>query len=314
MCWKVLVTSRSFGRINEEPVSLLRENGIQIDFLTEPKEEDILEIIDRYDAIIVGNDKITQRMLEKAKNLKIICKHGVGTDNIDLERARESGIRVTNVPSMNSEAVADLAFGLIIDLARRISASSQRVKNGIWEPLIGVDVHQKTLGIIGFGAIGKRVAKRARGFDMEVLAYDPYIEKLSEEFSFVRLVSLEDLLKNVDFLTIHTPLTSQTKGLIGDREIAMMKKGSFIINTAREEIVNESALYKYLKEGHLSGVGLDVIDKNSHVKDLLISLDNVIVLPHIGMYSKETVNSVSMVCARNILKILHGEVPDNIVV
>ncbi|MGC8716959.1 MAG: phosphoglycerate dehydrogenase [bacterium] len=313
MCWKVLVTSRSFGRINEEPVSLLRENGIQIDFLTEPKE-DILEIIDRYDAIIVGNDKITQRMLEKAKNLKIICKHGVGTDNIDLERARESGIRVTNVPSMNSEAVADLAFGLIIDLARRISASSQRVKNGIWEPLIGVDVHQKTLGIIGFGAIGKRVAKRARGFDMEVLAYDPYIEKLSEEFSFVRLVSLEDLLKNVDFLTIHTPLTSQTKGLIGDREIAMMKKGSFIINTAREEIVNESALYKYLKEGHLSGVGLDVIDKNSHVKDLLISLDNVIVLPHIGMYSKETVNSVSMVCARNILKILHGEVPDNIVV
>ncbi|MGB9682585.1 MAG: phosphoglycerate dehydrogenase [bacterium] len=314
MCWKVLVTSRSFGRINEEPVSLLRENGIQIDFLTEPKEEDILEIIDRYDAIIVGNDKITQRILEKAKNLKIICKHGVGTDNIDLERARESGIRVTNVPSMNSEAVADLAFGLIIDLARRISASSQRVKNGIWEPLIGVDVHQKTLGIIGFGAIGKRVAKRARGFDMEVLAYDPYIEKLSEEFSFVRLVSLEDLLKNVDFLTIHTPLTSQTKGLIGDREIAMMKKGSFIINTAREEIVNESALYKYLKEGHLSGVGLDVIDKNSHVKDLLISLDNVIVLPHIGMYSKETVNSVSMVCARNILKILHGEVPDNIVV
>jgi len=115
-------------------------------------------------------------------------------------------------------------------------------------------------------------------------------------------------------LTIHTPLTSQTKGLIGDKEIAMMKRGSFIINTAREGIVDESALYKYLKEGHLGGAGLDVIDKNSPVKDLLISLDNVIVLPHVGMYSREAINSVSMVCARNIIKMYRGGMPDNIVV
>lgn len=314
MSWSVLVTSRSFGKVSDEPVNILRDSGIQVDFLTEPKEEDLLEIIDRYDAIIVGNDKITRRILEKTKNLKIICKHGVGIDNIDLESAKEFGIKVTNVPSTNSDAVADLAFGLILDLARRISTTSQRVKNGIWEPLIGVDVHHKTLGIIGLGSIGKRVAKRARGFDMNILAYDPYIDKLTDEFSFVKLVSLEDVLKDADFLTIHTPLTSQTKGLIGDKEIAMMKRGSFIINTAREGIVDESALYKYLKEGHLGGAGLDVIDKNSPVKDLLISLDNVIVLPHVGMYSREAINSVSMVCARNIIKMYRGGMPDNIVV
>ncbi len=314
MPWKVLVTSRSFGKVSEEPVNILRENGFQIDFLTEPKEEEVLNIVEEYDAIIVGNDKITRKILEKGKNLKIVCKHGVGVDNIDLESAKELRIRVTNVPSANSDAVADLAFGLILDLARRISTTSQRVKSGIWEPLIGVDVHHKTLGIIGFGAIGKRVAKRARGFDMNILAYDPYVNKLTDEFLFVKLVSLEDVLKNADFLTIHTPLTSQTKGLVGDKEIAMMKKGSFIINTAREGIVDESALYKYLKEGHLGGAGLDVIDKNSPVKDLLISLDNVIVLPHVGMYSKEAINSVSMVCAKNIVKMYRREMPDNIVV
>lgn len=314
MSWKVLVTSRSFGRISEEPINLLKENGIEVDFLTEPKDEAVLDIIEKYNAIVAGNDKITRKILERAKNLKIICKHGVGVDNIDLESAREFGITVTNVPSTNSDAVADLAFGLIIDLARKISITSQRVKKGSWKPLIGVDVHHKILGIIGLGAIGKRVAKRARGFDMTVLAYDPYIENLPEEFSFVKLSSLEEVLKNADFLTIHVPLTDKTKGLIGEREISIMKRGSFIINTAREGIIDESALYKYLKEEHLGGAGLDVIDKNSPIKDLLLSLEDVIILPHVGMYSRETINSVSMVCAKNIVKMLRGEIPDNIIV
>ncbi|MCX7795815.1 MAG: phosphoglycerate dehydrogenase [bacterium] len=314
MTWRVLVTSRSFGKISDEPVNLLRENGIEVDFLTEPREEDVLKVIEKYDAMVVGNDKITRGILEKAKNLKIICKHGVGVDNIDLESAKEFRVTVTNVPSTNSDAVADLAFGLIIDLARRITATSYKVKNGKWEPLVGVDVHRKILGIIGLGAIGKKVAKRAIGFDMTVLAYDPYIDNLPDEISFVRLVSLEDVLKNADFLTIHTPLTDKTKGLIGEKEISIMKKGSFIINTAREGIVDESALYKYLQDGHLGGAGLDVVDKNSPVKDLLLSLDNVIILPHMGMYSKETINSVSMVCAQNIVKMFLGKPPDNIVV
>lgn len=314
MSLRVLVTSRSFGRVSDEPVELLKENGFEVDIISEPTEERILEIIDRYDAIIVGNDKITRDILEKAKNLKIICKHGVGVDNIDLKSAEESGIRVTNVPATNSDAVADLTFGLILDLARRITSTFIRIKSGSWNPLIGVDVHHKTLGIIGLGAIGKKVARRANGFDMLVLAYDPYIEVLPEEYSFVSLVTIGEVLKNADFLTIHTPLTEKTRGLIGKKEIEMMKNGSFIINAAREGIVDESAVYDFLKSGHLGGAGFDVIDKDSPVKDLLLSLDNVIILPHMGMYSGEALNSVSMVCARNIIKQFKGEEPENIVV
>lgn len=310
MAFKVLVTSRSFGKVSSEPIDLLKKNGIEVDIVKGLKEEEIGE----YNAIIVGNDKITRGILEKAKNLKIICKHGVGVDNIDLESAKEFGIRVTNVPNTNSDAVADLAFGLILDLARRITNTFIRVKGGLWEPTIGVDVHHKILGIVGLGAIGKRVAKRASGFDMTVLAYDPYISSLPREYAFVNLVSLEDVLKNADFLTIHAPLTKETKGLIGRREIEMMKRGSFIINTAREGIVDESAVYEFLKNGHLGGAGFDVIEKDSPVKDLLLSMENVIILPHMGMYSKETINSVSMACAINIVKYLRGEDPENIVV
>lgn len=310
MAFKVLVTSRSFGKVSSEPIDLLKKNGIEVDIVKGLKEEEIGE----YNAIIVGNDKITRGILEKAKNLKIICKHGVGVDNIDLESAKEFGIRVTNVPNTNSDAVADLAFGLILDLARRITNTFIRVKGGLWEPTIGVDVHHKILGIVGLGAIGKRVAKRASGFDMTVLAYDPYISSLPREYAFVNLVSLEDVLKNADFLTIHAPLTKETKGLIGRREIEMMKRGSFIINAAREGIVDESAVYEFLKNGHLGGAGFDVIEKDSPVKDLLLSMENVIILPHMGMYSKETINSVSMACAINIVKYLRGEDPENIVV
>lgn len=314
MAFKVLVTSRSFGKISDEPLNLLKENGIDVDIFSELEEKSMLEIIHIYDALIVGNERINRDILEKAKNLKIICKHGVGVDNIDLESAKEFGIRVTNVPGVNSDAVADLTFGLILDVARRISNTFMLIKNGSWRPLVGVDVHHKTLGIIGLGAIGKRVAKRAKGFDMLVLAYDPYVDNLTEEYSFVKLTSLEEVLKNADFLTIHTPLTDKTRGLIGKREIEMMKKGSFIINTAREGIVDESAVYEYLKNGHLGGAGFDVIEKDSPVKELLLELDNVIILPHMGMYSRETINSVSMACARNIVKLFKGEEPDNIVV
>lgn len=310
MAFKVLVTSRSFGRVSSEPIELLKKNGIEVDIVKEPEEERLSE----YNAIIVGNDKIDREFMKKTRNLKLICKHGVGVDNIDLESAKEFGIRVTNVPATNSDAVADLTFGLILDLARRITSTFIRVKNGLWEPLIGVDVHHKTLGIVGLGAIGKRVAKRAKGFDMTVLAYDPYIDSLPEEYSFVNLVSLEEVLKDADFLTIHTPLTEKTKGLIGEKEIKMMKRGSFIINAAREGIVDENAVYEYLKNGHLGGAGFDVIEKNSPVKELLLSLENVIILPHTGMYSKEAINSVSMSCARNIVRYFRGEELENIVV
>jgi D-3-phosphoglycerate dehydrogenase len=314
----VLITSRSFGEVSDEPKQLLMENDIAFEFKKKHEllnEEDFLQIIDNFDAIIIGADKISGNVLKKASRLKIICKHGTGVDNIDLVAAKEKGITVTNVPALNSNAVADFTFGLIIDLLRRISTNVISVRKGEWVKTIGVDVYKKTIGIIGFGEIGKRVAKRAKGFDMNVVAYDPYITSALDDFHFVKFADMDYLLTTSDIITIHVPLNQHTINLIDENELKKMKKGSFIINTSRGGVVNEDALYKYLKDGKIAGAAFDVlksepIDKNSP----LLALENVLITSHIASYSKEAINAVSMVCANNIIKFFKGERPDYIIV
>jgi len=316
MTYKILVTSRSFGQVSEEPIKLLEQNNCSIDFKKESGlygEEDFLKVIGEYDAVIVGADHMTAKVIEAGKKLKIICKHGAGVDNIDCEKAKEMGIPVTNVPATNSDAVADFAFGLILNIARKISANAFEVKRGKWNKDIGVDVCKKTLGIIGCGAIGRRVAKRGQGFDMRVLGYDPYVKE-SANLSNISLVDLDTLIKESDFISIHVPLTPDTRNLIGSKEMQQMKKGAFIINTARGGIVDENALYQFLTNGHLGGAALDVTEQEPIQSDSpLLKLDNVIITSHIASYSKESLNAVSMACARNIIKIINNETPDNIV-
>jgi D-3-phosphoglycerate dehydrogenase len=315
MSKRVLITSRSFGQVSEEPLNILKENGIEVDFQNdEYNEEKFQSIIGNYDALIIGAHEFSPKAMEKAKKLKIICKHGAGLDNINLEAAKKYNIRVTNVPATNSNAVADLAFGLMLDVARKISFAASRVKDGLWERVIGTDVCYKTLGVIGFGAIAKNVAKRAGGFGMKVLAYDPYVTDLPDGFPHVSLVTFEDVIKQSDFISVHVPLNDATRNLIGREQMEMMKKGAFIINTSRGGIVNEEALYEYLKNGHLAGAGLDVTEKEPPTGSPLLTLDNVTVVPHIGMYSKEAINAVSVICARNVVKMLNNEQPDHIVV
>lgn len=316
MTFKILVTSRSFGQVSEEPIKLLEQNNFSIDFKQESGlygEEDFLKVIGEYDAIIVGADHMTAKVIETGRKLKIICKHGAGVDNIDCEKAKEKGIPVTNVPATNSDAVADFTFGLILNIARKISESAFEVKQGKWNKNIGVDIYKKTLGIIGCGAIGRRVAKRAKGFDMEVLAYDPYVTK-STNASDINLVDFETLIKASDFISIHVPLTPDTRNLISSNEMQQMKKGAFIINTARGGIVDENALYQYLANGHLGGAALDVTEQEPIQNNSpLLKLDNVIITSHIASYSKESLNAVSMACAKNIIKRFNYETPDNIV-
>lgn len=315
MSKRVLITSRSFGQVSEEPLNILKENGIEVDFQNdEYNEEKFQSIIGNYDALIIGAHEFSPKAMEKAKKLKIICKHGAGLDNINLEAAKKYNIRVTNVPATNSNAVADLAFGLMLDVARKISFAASRVKDGLWERVIGTDVCYKTLGVIGFGAIAKNVAKRAGGFGMKVLAYDPYVTDLPDGFPHVSLVTFEDVIKQSDFISVHVPLNDATRNLIGREQMEMMKKGAFIINTSRGGIVNEEALYEYLKNGHLAGAGLDVTEKEPPTGSPLLTLDNVTVVPHIGMYSKEAINAVSVICARNVVKMFNNEQPDHIVV
>jgi D-3-phosphoglycerate dehydrogenase len=310
MSGKVLVTSRSFGQVSDEPVKILEKNGITIDYKNKSglmEEEDFLKIIDQYDGIIIGADAFTAKVMAKAAKLKIICKHGVGLDSIDLEAAKNHHIAVTNVPATNSDAVADLTFGLIIDVTRKVSFTATQVKNKHWNKVIGTDVCHKTLGIIGFGAIGQRVAKRAFGFGMKVIVHDSFIKEPPEDFFWVKMVSLDELLCQADIETVHIPLNADTRNLIDDAQLRIMKPGSFIINTARGGIVNEAALYKYLKNGHLGGAGLDVTEQEPPDGNPLLALDNVTLVSHIASYSKEAINKVSIVCAQNIVSMLTGK-------
>ena len=315
MAKKVLITSRSFGQVSEEPLAILKENDIEVEFYNQSyDEEQFRTIIGSYDALIIGAHQFSEEAMQKAGQLQIVCKHGAGLDNIDLELARKYKLRVSNVPGTNSNAVADLVFGLMLDAARKISFAANGVKKGIWGKIIGTDVCGKTLGLIGFGAIARNVAKRAAGFDMEVIAYDPYIDTVSEELPQVRLASLDNVIEQADFLSLHVPLNDETKNLISREQMDRMKKGSFIINTARGGIVNETDLYEYLQSGHLAGAGLDVTAEEPPTDNPLVTLDNVTIVPHIGMYSKEAINAVSVVCAKNVVKMFQGETPEYLVV
>lgn len=301
---RVLITSRSFGQVSDEPLNLLTGAGFEVDFYNVKYEEkEFIQKLSGCDALIIGAHQLTEEAVAAALKLKVVSKHGTGLDNIDLDVTKKYKIHVTNVPAANSNAVADLAFSLMLDVARKTSYASNKVKKGQWPKVIGVDVYGKTLSLIGFGEIGKCVARRARGFSMNILAYDPYIKNLPDEFNFVKLATFEEALGNADFLSVHVPLTSGTRGLIGKNELKMMKKGSFIINTSRGGIVSEDDLIESIEKGHTTGAGLDVLETEPiSVGSRLAELDQVTITPHIGMYSHEALNKVSMVAAQNVIE------------
>ncbi len=314
---KVLVTSRSFGKVSEEPMRILQDAGFDVTLMgADFDEETFKAAVADYDALIIGAHKFYPEDMKKCAKLQIICKHGAGLDNIFLPEAKELGIAVTNVPAMNAGAVADLTVAHMLNVCRGVSVCSADVKAGGWKTFVGKDMYLKTLGLIGFGAIAKNVARRARGFSMQVLAYDPYVTEVPEEFKdYVRLVSFEEAVEQGDFVSIHVPLTGETRDLFNKETMARMKEGAYLINTSRGGIVNEAGLYEAVKSGHLAGAALDVTVSEPIEKDNpLLTLENVVITPHIGMYSFEAINAVSVVCAKNVVKKLSGETPDFVVV
>lgn len=306
---KVLVTSRSFGKTGSEAFDILKQAGVDYTLMgADYTDEKFEAAIADYDALIIGAHQFKTEDIRRCKKLKIVCKHGAGLDNIPLDVMRSQGITVTNVPAMNSNAVADVTMGHILNISRGISYTGAQVKNGIWKVFIGRDVYKKTLGLVGFGAIAKQVAVRARGYSMRILAYDPFVKEVPDEFKdSVSLVDFNTLVADSDFISIHVPLTEATKNLFNKDVLMMMKPEACLINMGRGGIVNEMDLYHVMKKGHLLGAALDVLENEpvepSHP---LLSLDNVIITPHIGMYSKETVGSVSIVCAQNVAAKLNG--------
>lgn len=316
--YKVLVTVRIFAHISSNPAyDIFKSKGIEV--VSNPykgkglSEDELIELIPGVHGLLSGVDQVTAKFIQATDELKVISKFGTGVDNIDINAATEKGIIVTRVPGMNSDSVADMAFALMFAIARRVTYAYDKVKNREWPLILGTEIWNKTLGIIGLGQIGKRMALRARGFNMRVLAYEiAPDEKFIEEHS-IELVDLNRLLQESDFISIHIPLTNETKDLIGKQEIELMKPDAFLINTARAGIVNEDALYDALTSGAIAGAAFDVLKDEPPTDRKLIGLENFIVTPHIAAFTKEAINNMARLSAQNVIDVLDGKIPPFVV-
>lgn len=308
---KVLIADR----IEANGISILEE-FTEVVVQTDITKEELIESIGNFDAVVVrSRTKITRDIIESADKLKVIARAGVGVDNIDVEAATERGIMVVNAPESASITVAEHTLGVIIALARKITLADKSVKEGKWEKskFVGIELFGKTLGIIGIGRIGKQVALRLKGFEMKMIAYDPYITEDEASKLGVTLVDLETLLEEADIITIHVPLSPETRHFISHRELELVKKDALLINCARGGIVDEDALYNALSEGKLGGVGLDVFEAEPPKDSPLLALDNVVVTPHIGASTIEAQQNASIIVAEEIKKVFNGESPNNLI-
>lgn len=284
------------------------------------KQGVIEKIKDKDGLICLLTDKIDAEVIDAGKKLKIIANYAVGYNNIDIEEATRRKIPVTNTPGVLTETTADLTFALILSGARRIVEADRFLRDGKfmgWEPMLflGSDVYDKTLGIVGFGRIGRAVAKRAKGFDMKTLYYEPkrLPAEIENEYG-AEYRNLDDLLKESNFITIHTPLTESTHHLISEREFSLMKKSAYLINVARGSIIDEKALVNALKKKKIAGCALDVFEREPEIESELINMPNTVLVPHIGSASIETRTNMAMIAAENIIAVLvNNKRPPNIV-
>jgi glyoxylate reductase len=311
-------------RIPDQALSLLRKERIEFSFnlKDEPPDEGSLkrEVANVDGLICLLTEKITPEIIDAGKKLRVIANIAVGFDNIDVGRATEKGICVTNTPGVLTETTADLAWSLLMASARRIAEADRYVRAGKWRIqwnlmfMTGQDVYGKTLGILGLGRIGQAVARRAKGFNMRILYYDEHRTPELESELGIKFADLETILKESDFITIHVPLTEKTVSLIGEKQLNLMKKTAVLVNTSRGPIVDDNALYKALREGRIAGAGLDVFKKEPiEMSNPLLELDNIVLLPHIGSASVETRTKMAVMAVENAVAVLKGKVPPNLV-
>jgi D-3-phosphoglycerate dehydrogenase len=284
-----------------------RAEGIEVDVKTKLSPEELREEIKHYDGLAIRSaTEVTSEVIAAAENLQVIGRAGIGLDNVDVKAASKRGIVVMNTPGGNTNTTAEHAITMMLSLARKVPQATMSMKEGKWEKkkFMGYEVLNKTLGIIGTGRVGSIVAQRAMGLKMTVIAYDPFISPEAAEKLGIILVSFEELLKKSDFISVHTPLTDETRGIIDQGAIARMKKGVFIINCARGGIVNEKALYDALKVGQVAGAALDVFEEEPTGNRDLIALDNVICTPHLGASTDEAQRNVAISVAEQIVDYL----------
>lgn len=308
MAMKVLVSDP----LSKEGIDVLKEAKFEVEEVSKLSENDMIKKIKGYDALIVRSDTVvTKKIIEAADTLKVIGRAGVGLDNVDVDSASKKGIVVMNAPSGNTISTAEHAFSLMLSLSRNIPQANQSVKQGKWErkKFMGVELYGKTLGIIGLGRIGTEFSKRALSFGMKIIAFDPFLSEERAESLNVEPVNLDDLFKRSDFITIHTPLTDDTKHLIDEKAFKKMKDGVRIINAARGGIVDEEALARYITKGKVSGAALDVYEtsekppKNSPIA----AMENVITTPHLGASTEEAQINVAIDIAKGVTDALLGK-------
>lgn len=314
----IFIASRSFGRVVDDGVRLLEREGqlVRNSYNRALDAKELRVSLRDMDAALLGNDTCDATVVEAAVRLKVISRHGTGVDSIDLEAATSKGIVVTNTPGVSTTAVAEHTLALMFAMLRRITDANSSLRSKKWEGLrfVGDELAGKTLGIIGLGAIGKEVATKARGLGMAILYNDKVRDlALESELKFT-FVPIEKLLKESDIVSIHAPLSMGTRGLIGRKEIASMKRRAYLVNTARGEILDTDALIEGLQSGRLAGAALDVFENEPpDFESTLFDTQNVILTPHIASYTIEALRQLDCVAAENIVKVLNGRVPDNVV-
>lgn len=305
---KILITEK----LADPGVNLLRQE-FDVDVLLGLSPEELLEKIGAYDGLIVRSaTKVTAEVIDRAENLKAIGRAGIGVDNIDVEAATKRGILVANAPESNTIAAAEHTLGLMLAIARRIPAADVTLRGGEWKrsAFNGVEVSEKTLGLVGLGHVGAIVARGALGMGMRVIAYDPYIsDDRMRSMNVERAGSVEEILESADFISLHVPRTPQTQGMIDAEALKKMKSSAYLINVARGGIVDETALYGALKEKIIAGAAIDVFAEEPTTDSPIFGLDNVVVTPHLGASTVEAQDRAGVQAAEQVAMALRGQVP-----
>lgn len=297
---KIIITTTSFGEFDKEPIHILESAGFETllnPYKRKLEKGEIVELCKDATGIIAGTETLDADVLERLaqSSLKIISRCGAGLDNVNLDAAKNLGIKVFNTPNAPTLAVAELTVGLILGLLRKTSLMDREIRNGVWKKRMGNLLYEKRVGIIGFGRIGKKVAELLKPFGCMIAYTDPFIK---DEYSGIKHLSIEDLLKWVDIVTIHA---STKEKLLSEKEMKLLKKGTWLVNVSRGGVVDETILYEYLKNDYLSGAALDVFEEEPYAGPLK-ELENIIVTPHIGSYAKESRVKMEMEAVENLLK------------
>jgi D-3-phosphoglycerate dehydrogenase len=307
---KVLVTPASFKTGSAGPV-LDRLKSFADTLVFNPKgkplsEDELITLLEGCDGCIAGLDPFSKRVIDSAGALKVISRYGTGVDNVDIAAAQERGVIVCKTPGVNAQAVAELAITLLLCLARQVPMLDRKTREGYWVRSIGIELHNKTMGILGLGAVGRRTARLAAGFSMKVLACDPDMDTEYAQANGIHPVDFNTLLGESDFLSLHLPLNAETRYIISADAMKRMKKGAIIINTARGGLIDESAACALIKSGHLDGLALDVYESEPPQNSPLFGLENVVFTPHTAAHTVEATAAMAALSVQNLIDVLSG--------